>query len=317
MRSVPGVENASEVFIVPLSGPEWSGRIQVGGVAQDPLIYFNAVGEEYFRTTDTPVILGRSFDTRDGAGGQKVAVVSDTFARQIFGTREAVGRRFALEVPPGQTAPSYDVIGVVADTKYDDVREEPRPIAYLSMAQEEQAPGFFSVVVRTDLPSASVLPALTREVTAAAPGASVSYSRVTEYVEVLLRTDRLMTTLAGLFGVLALLISLVGLYGLTSFMVTRRRVEIGIRMALGAQPLTIVRMMLRESALLVALGAVAGLGLAVVASRYAARLLYGVTALDPASFGLALLTLASVALLASWIPARRAAEVPPTVALRE
>lgn len=317
VRRVPGVQNASEVFIVPLSGPEWNGRIKVDGVSQAPMVYFNAVGDEYFRTTGTPVVLGRAFEPRDRPEGPRVAIVTETFARQIFGTREALGCRFAMDVPPGQSAPAYEVVGVAADTKYDDVREEPRAIAYLSMSQEEQATPLVSIVIRTDLPLGSVAQALTHEVTAIAPGAGVSYDPVRGYIAALLRTDRLMTTLAGLFGVLALVIALVGLYGVTSYMVTRRQVEIGIRVALGAQPGTIIRMMLRESGALVTLGGVAGVALAALGTRYAAQLLYGVQPLDAVSFGAAIGALASVGLIASWLPARRASRVAPTIALRD
>ena len=317
VRNVPGVQNASEVFIVPLSGPEWNGRIQVDGVAQAPTVYFNAVGDEYFRTTGTSVMIGRSFGPGDRAEGPRVAIVSETFARQIFGTREALGRRFAMEVPPGQTAPAFEVVGVAADTKYDDVREEPRAIAYLSMSQEEQASPLVSLVVRTDLPLGSIAQALTHEVTAIAPGAAVSYDPVREYLAALLRTDRLMTTLAGLFGGLALVIAVVGLYGVMSYMVTRRRVEIGIRMALGAQPGRIIRMMLLESGVLVGLGGLTGIVLAGIGTRYAAQLLYGVDPLDAVSFGIAAAALASVGFIASWLPARRASLVAPTVVLRD
>ena len=317
IRSVPGVQNASEVFIVPLSGPEWNGRIQVDGIPKSPLVYYNAVGDEYFRTTGTPVLLGRSFGAGDRAEGPRVAIVSETFARQIFGTREAVGRRFAMEVPPGQSAPVFEVVGVAADTKYDDIREEPRPIAYLSMSQEEQAPPLVSIVIRSELPLPTLARSLTREVAATVPGASVSYDPVRQYIAALVRTDRLMTTLAGLFGVLALVIALVGLYGVMSYMVTRRQVEIGIRMALGAQPGTIIRMMLRESAMLVVIGGGAGMILAAVGTRYAGQLLYGVQPRDAVSFAVASAALAAVGLLASWLPARRASRVAPTIALRD
>ncbi len=191
------------------------------------------------------------------------------------------------------------------------------PIVYLAASQETPFPADFRIVIRADLPPASVTPALTRAILEVAPGAAVSYESVTSYIERLLVTDRLMAWLSGFFGLLAMLIASIGLYGVMSYIVTRRRVEIGVRMALGAEPRTVIRMMLAESGLLLAAGVAIGLGLAIAASRYASSLLYGVTPLDPTSFALAIGALGFVSLLAAWIPARRASRLAPTAALRE
>jgi ABC-type antimicrobial peptide transport system permease subunit len=145
----------------------------------------------------------------------------------------------------------------------------------------------------------------------------VSYDLVTSYVSDSVVTERLMASLSGFFGVLALLIASIGLYGVMSYMVTRRQVEIGIRMALGADPAAVVRMVLAESGVLLGVGVATGILLAVFASRWASSLLYGLEPWDPASFGLAVAALALVSLLAAWIPARRASRLTPTIALRE
>jgi ABC-type antimicrobial peptide transport system permease subunit len=192
------------------------------------------------------------------------------------------------------------------------------PIAYLAAAQELiPAPETLRVVVRTGVRSATVTPALTRAIMDAAPGAAVSYDAVGRYIDTLLLPQRLVAWLSGLFGVLALLIASIGLYGIISYLVTRRRIEIGVRMALGADAATVVRMILADSGVLLAIGLVIGVALAAVASQLAASLLYGVRALDPVSFALGAAVLGSVTLLASWLPARRASKVAPIVALRE
>jgi ABC-type antimicrobial peptide transport system permease subunit len=149
-----------------------------------------------------------------------------------------------------------------------------------------------------------------------APGATVRYDSVRTFVRDSLVTERLMATLSGFFGILAMLIATIGLYGVMSYMVSRRRVEIGIRMALGADPRSVVGMVLRESGLLLAAGVFVGVGLAALMSRWAASLLFGLKPYDPLSFLIAIVVLGAVSLLAAWIPARRASRLTPTNALR-
>jgi len=317
IRAVPGVTAAAEAVIVPLMGSSWNGRITIGGAAADGVVYFNGVGPDFFRVLDTPVVAGRAFEARDTVGAPLVAVINETFATRYFLGAAALGRRFALEVPPGDAQPSYEVAGIVRDSKYDDIREAPAAIAYLAMRQDPRVWPQIAIVFRAGVPAASVKPAITGAIEAAAPGATVSYDAIGDYVRALLRTDRVMTLLAGFFGVLALLIAVVGLYGVMSYVVARRRVEIGIRMALGAGQRRVVGMMLKESGALLASGAACGVVLAARAARYAARLLYGIDALDAPSFAAATALLGITGLVAAWIPARRASRVAPTVAIRD
>ena len=317
VRAVPGVRHVSEVFIVPLSGPEWNGRIAVDGVRQDGTAYFNAVGRDYFTALGIPVAAGRAFDERDVPGAPRTAVVSEAFARRYFPGGNPIGRRFQMEVPPGAPQPSFEIVGVAGDTKYDSVREGVLPVAYFAMAQEPSVPAVVPMVVETDLPAAAATRALTRTIADRVPGVSVGFDPLSQYVENMLRSDRLMAMLAAILGGLALAIALVGLYGIVAYTVTRRTVEIGIRLALGARPGGIVRMILAETGLLVLSGIAAGTVLAVAAAQSATQLLFGVAPLDPVSFGLATGTLAAAGLLAAWSPARRGSSVPPTVALRQ
>jgi putative ABC transport system permease protein len=167
------------------------------------------------------------------------------------------------------------------------------------------------------MPPASITPALTRAVREVAPNSTVAYDTVRTYMRDSLVTERLMATLAGCFGGLALLIATVGLYGVMSYMVSRRKVEIGIRMALGADPRKIVRMVIGESGLLLLCGVLFGAGLAVLSSRSAANLLFGLKPWDPTSLVSAVAVLTAVSLLAAWLPARRASRLTPTIALRD
>jgi ABC-type antimicrobial peptide transport system permease subunit len=191
------------------------------------------------------------------------------------------------------------------------------PIVYLAVSQETIPLPDYRIVVRADLLPAAITPALTRAITDVVPGAAVSYDVVTTYIERLLVTERLMAWLSGFFGVLAMLIASIGLYGVMSYLVTRRRVEIGVRMALGADPRTVIRMMFAECGVLLGIGIAIGVALATVALRYAAGLLYGLTPLDATSFALAISGLGVVSVFATWFPALRASRLAPTVALRE
>jgi ABC-type lipoprotein release transport system permease subunit len=265
---------------------------------------------------DTPLLAGRSFGPEDRLGTAQTAVINESFAKKYFAGGNPVGRTFQLVMGQGDPQPHYQVIGLVKDTKYTDLREEFTPIGYFAAAQETEVGPFLDLVVQSDLPLSAITPAITRTVREVAPGATVAYETLRNYVRDSLVTERLMATLSGFFGLLAMLIATIGLYGVMSYMVTRRKTEIGIRMALGADPRAVVRMVLGESGVLLATGVVCGVGLAIGASRWAASLLYGLRPYDPASIALAVGALGLVSLLAAWIPARRASRVEPTIALR-
>jgi putative ABC transport system permease protein len=332
LHLVPGVRHAAETLIAPLSGGDWNGQIVKGGAVQDGDVHFNAVGGNYFRVMDMPLFAGRTFDGRDRPNGPRVAIVNETFARRYFPSRDPIGQMFQMDVPR-TPKPTYQIVGLVRDAKFLQVREERTaaesrfsatetsamylPIAYLAVSQETIPVPDYRIVVGADLPPAAITPALTRAITDAVPGAAVSYDAVTNYIDRLLVTERLLAWLSGFFGVLAMLIASIGLYGVMSYTVTRRRVEIGVRMALGAEPRTVIKMMLAESGLLLIVGVVIGVALAAIALRYAEGLLYGLTPLDATSFALAISALGFVSVFATWFPALRASRLAPTVALRE
>jgi len=317
VRAVPGVRVASRTMVSPIAGLEWNGRVIVDGTLSQSLSYFNEVDGDYFRVMGIPLLAGRTFDSRDRPGTPKVAVVTETFARRHFPRGSAIGRTFQMEGPPEAVAPRYQVIGIARDVKYLDLREDWKPVAFVAAAQGEQFMLGVDFLLRADVPLASLTPSLTRAVTRLAPSAVVSYQTVARNIRDSLLTDRLMATLAGVFGLLALLIASVGLYGLMSYSVTRRKAEIGIRMVLGAEPRGVVRMVLGESGLLLGVGLIVGAVLAALATRWASGLLFGLAPWDPVSFSLAAATLAAVSLAAAWIPAWRASRLDPVMALRE
>jgi putative ABC transport system permease protein len=317
VRRLPGVSAAAEAFIPPMSGSSWNQPIVIGGAVQKGTVHFNQVSGEYFALMGMPVIAGRTFESGDRLGAPKAAIVNHAFVQRYFPGTAPLGRTFQFEPSGAGPQPDFHVVGVVKNTKYVDLREEFMPIVYLAASQDAEPGPALSLVVRSDLPPGSLTPSVTRAITAAAPGASVTYYTVSGSIRESLRTERLMASLSGFFGGLAMIIAVVGLYGVMSYLVTRRRGEIGIRMALGADPRAVVRMVLTESGVLVAVGIVAGGILAIVLSRWAQALLYALKPWDPPSFALAAATLALVSLAAAWVPARRASRVSPATALRE
>lgn len=317
VRAVAGVAHAAEAFIVPMSGSGWNQNVVIDGQQKEGIVNFNRIGGDYFRAMETPLLAGRTFGPEDRLGTAETAIVNESFAKKYLGGANPIGRTFQLDVSRGEPQPHFQIVGLVKDTKYTDLREELTPIGYFPAAQETEVGPFLDLVVRSDMPLSSITPSITRAVREVAPGATVAYETIRMYVRDSLVTERLMATLSGFFGVLAMLIATIGLYGVMSYMVSRRRVEIGIRMALGADARNVVRMVLRESAVLLTLGVVCGVGLAILMSRWAASLLYGLASYDPASFALAVGALGLVSLLAAWIPARRASRLAPTIALRD
>ncbi len=243
-------------------------------------------------------------------------IVNESFAKKYLGGGSPIGRTFQLVGSAGDPQPHFQVVGLVRDTKYNDFREEFGPIGYFPTAQETDVGPFLDLVVRSGMTLSSLTPTLTSTIREVAPGATVSYETMTTYVRDSLVTERLMASLSGFLGLLAMLIATIGLYGVMSYMVSRRQVEIGIRMALGADPRNVVRMVLGESGVLLLAGVVIGVGLAIAASRWAVSLLYGLAPWDPASILIGVAALGIVSLLAAWIPARRASRLAPTIALR-
>jgi predicted permease len=316
LDAVPGVTGAAAAEIVPVSGSGWNQTVFIDGQRQEGHPNANRVSAGFFDALDIAFIEGRNFDRRDHAGSPAVAIVNKAFAAKYFPGASPIGRTFKMEMGPGEPDPSYQIVGVVGDTKYSDLRSPLGPIMYFPDTQETAPQPFLSVLLRTRGDPDALRPLVTRTISEAHPGVSISLESLRTQVDRSLLRERLVAALAAGFAVLAVILAAAGLYGVMSYGVARRRHEIGIRVALGASRTGIVAMVVREVAVLVAIGLAIGLVLAVLAARTASTLLYGVepTAAGPlAAAGAALVIIAA---LASLAPAHRAARLSPTTALR-
>jgi putative ABC transport system permease protein len=315
---LPGVSSAADAFIVPVSGSGWNNTIVIGGVRQLPdNVNFNSVGADYFKAMGTPMLAGRTFNAHDTPASDKVAIVTESFARTYFPNRNPIGQVFQIEEGPGQPRPFSHIVGVVKDAKYTDLREEFTPLVFYASSQEDKPAPFMSVVLRATVPLSTISAEVAAAIAQFSPSIVMEFATMERQVRDSLLRERLMATLSGFFGGLAALLATIGLYGVMSYMVARRKNEIGIRLALGAGRTDVVKMVMREAAVLLAAGVALGLVMAVVAARTATTLLFGLQPGDPATLAMAAGGLGLVAMLASYLPALRASRLEPTEALRE
>ena len=320
VRVVPGVAAAAANLIVPVSANGWNDRIVLDGVVQQQVSNFNQVSTGYLQTMGIPLLAGRDFDAHDGPDSPSVALVSEAFVKKYFGSRNPLGRTFTIETGPGERAPMFHVVGVIGDTKYSDLREDFKPLALVPTDQPWRpaiAAEGATLMIRSGMPLISLVPAVKRAIADVSPSMLVDFQTLPSQIDKGLVRERLMAVLSGFFGALAALLATIGLYGVMSYTVARRRSEIGIRLALGAEGTDVVRMVLREAMLLLVAGVVTGGVLAVVAARAARTLLFQLQPADPTTLAAAVAVLAAVGLCASAVPAFRASRLEPTVALRE
>ena len=316
LRAVPGVTHTATAAIVPLSGNGWNEVLIVDGQVMDTYPNANRVSPSFFETVGMSFVRGRNFDARDRAGAPPVAIVNEAFAATYL-PGDAIGRRFRVRVGPGQPDIQWEVVGIVSNTKYRELREEPGPIMYFADTQEPEPGPFVSVLVRSDGDMNSLRAPITQTIARAHPSIALSFSSLRDEIRNSLLRERLMAALSGGFAVLAVVLAAVGVYGLLAYGVTRRRGEIGIRLALGATRSGIVRLIVSEVTWLLAIGLGVGLGLTIWAARASAALLYGLEPTDPRMLAAGALGLALVAAAASAVPALRAARLDPADALRE
>ena len=317
LNALPGVDSAAEVSIVPVSGSSWNNRIVLDGVTRKELVNFNSVGSRYFRTMGTPMLAGRDFDARDTTASRKVAIVTEEFTRKFFGGQNPIGRTLQVEESAGVERPVYEIVGLVKDGKYRDMREEFTPITFLAASQDAKPDPFLQVVLRSSLPLTSLTSAVTNAVATARPSTILQFEVMNTMIRDSLLRERMMAMLSGFFGLLAGVLATIGLYGVMSYMVERRRNEIGIRIALGADRHAVIAMVMREATTLLVAGLVVGALATIGAGRWVSTLLFGLKPGDPVTLAGAAGALTVVAVLASYVPAWRASRLEPTVALRE
>jgi macrolide transport system ATP-binding/permease protein len=327
VAAVPGVRNASLAQYAPFSGNNWNTTIVVQGYTappgHDPVGRFLAVGPNFTSAMGMPLLLGRGIGEQDSNAAARVAVINEKFMNDYFGGRNPIGLHFAFDDKPDQM---FEVVGVVRDAKFLEAREAVSPTFFLSLYQalnRADAQRLSSViyahevVVRAEGNPQVVGEQVRNAIRSVAPEMPVKpAATMREQVDRTLVQDLLMTRLSSSFGVVALLLACVGLYGLMTYLVTRRTREIGIRMALGAREGHVLSMVLSEGMQLACIGVLAGLPLSFVATRLIQSQLFGTAPHDPLIALGVVVVLFSVAALAAYLPARRAMNVDPLIALR-
>jgi putative ABC transport system permease protein len=328
VRTLPGVAAAALSPITPVSGNSFTPRIEVsGGMAlpdSERVTFGNLISPGWFRTFGTPLIAGRDIIDRDRKGTPPVAVVNQEFARKFLAGASPLGHTITLALNGPTADPPIEIVGVAADAVYRSLRDPVPPTMYLPLAQHDGDQAFLVPLASASLSVQSTLgpPGLLTKSIAAAigvvnPELTLTFRPLADQVDASLTQERLVAMLSGFFGALALLLAGLGLYGVTAYAVSRRRTEIGIRMALGAEPAAVVRLVLSRVVILVGIGAVIGSGLSLWASKFVASLLYGLAPRDPMTLIVAVATLAAVGVAAGWLPARRASRIDPAAVLRE
>ena len=317
IRASPGVKAAGTAAVAVLSGDEWDSSMKVEGHTakdgEDMQAFMNSVMPGYFEAMGVPLTDGRMFDRRDIHKDSKVAIVNQKFARHYFGEKSAVGRHLGQGNGP-KTKLDVEIVGVVEDSLYEGPREGVHRQVFIPSWGNNGA----AFYVRAQRDSRALFADLRREVKRLDSAMPIfEMKTLGAQLDETLLTERLIALLSAGFGLLATLLAAIGLYGVMAFVVARRTKELGLRMALGAQPGSVVWLVMREVLLLVGIGLAIGLPAALALGRLVSTQLYGVKANDPSMAVIAILTLATVAAAAGFIPARRAARLDPIIALRQ
>jgi predicted permease len=338
LSALPGVKSAALAASPPISGGNWSANIIVPGYTPAPKestnSKLNRVSGKYFETAGIAIVAGRAINDGDTLNRQKVAVINQTIAKHFFPKNDAIGRSFKIDID--DVKGPWQIVGIARDTKAGDPRNtDPMRMTYIPLAQiepfnpidphapagtapeENEDRGVNLILLRTTGDPANTIADLRAVVTSIDPNLPLTkITTIRDQVDDFISHDQLVSTLTTLFAVLALLLAAIGLYGVMNYNVVRRTNEIGIRIALGAQRPAVLWMILSESFLLLAIGVALGLPLTLGITRYIKDQLFGLSALDPLTFGVALVVVSSMTLFAAWLPARKASRVDPMVALR-
>ena len=345
LSAIPGVRSAALAATPPISGGAWSSNISLSGYTPGPkenmVSILNRVSGQYFETAGISIVAGRGITPADTANSLKVSVVSQTIARKYYPKGDAIGRQLTIGID--SVKGPWQIVGIARDTKSGDPRvTDPVRMTYIPLSQIEtflpvnaaaaSANGEASkpaareenedcyahtILIRTSSDPAKTIADLRAAVAGVDPNLPLlQVTTIHDQVSNLISHDELISTLTSLFSLLALLLAAIGLYGVMSYNVARRTNEIGIRLALGAQGANVLKMIMRESLVLLAIGTGLGLPLAMMATRLIRQQLFAMDAIDPISFSAALLVVSLMTVIAGWLPARRAAKVDPVSALR-
>jgi putative ABC transport system permease protein len=319
---VPGVVSAAGSVVTPVSGSTWQYQVEVPERPDLPkenrAVHVNIMQPNWFHTYQTAIIAGRDFSEADRRGATPVAILNETAVKRLFGDQNPLGRILREPGRGNQPEINFEIIGVARDAVYRSLRDAPPPTMYRALAQQPEPPSFVSMSVRSSQGSPL---ALTRAVADAIKqvdaNASLTFRALDEQVNGALIQERLLAMLSGFFAVLALLLAGLGLYGVTAYAVNRRRIEMGIRMALGSTPTGVITLVLKRVALLVAFGVAIGGAASYWAAKWVTSLAWGVDPRGAGTLVAAVAVLATVGAIAGWLPARRASQIDPGHVLRE
>jgi predicted permease len=341
LSAIPGVRSAALSATPPISGGSWSSNISLSGYTpgpkEDMVSILNRVSGQYFETAGISIVAGRAISAADTANSLKVAVVSQTLAKKYFPKGDAIGRQLTIGVD--SVKGPWQIVGIARDTKSGNPRDnDPVRMTYIPISQidtylpvasangnaakpatrEENEDCYaHTILLRTSNDPARTIADLRAAVAEVDPNLPLlRVNTIHDQVSNLISHDELISTLTSLFSLLALLLAAIGLYGVMSYNVARRSNEIGVRLALGAQSTNVLRMILRESLVLLAVGTCLGVPLAIMATKVIKEQLFAMDAIDPISFAAALAVVSVMTVIAGWLPARRAANVNPVTALR-
>ncbi|HET9210547.1 MAG TPA: ABC transporter permease [Thermoanaerobaculia bacterium] len=318
VRRLPGVQAANLCYNPPLAGIFRTVEVAPHERPKAPIeIGYNIVAPGYFETLGIPIVQGRALDLHDRRGSAPVVVVNRALARKLWGEENPVGRAVTLTEPPqfGDAGPTFEVVGVAGDVRIDSLIKPPSPMMYFAF--EQRFHPRMTLTVRSSLPPAVLAPALREAVSAAHPDVSVvDLLPLDEQIQRSLIEPRMYAEIAGIFGLLGLLVAVLGLFSLLSYTVSQRTREIGIRMAVGAGEREVLRLVLGQGMALVAAGLALGIASSLALTRLMSSLLFGVGATDPFTFISVPVVLLMVTLLASWLPAQKAARLDPVRALK-
>jgi macrolide transport system ATP-binding/permease protein len=329
LNSMPGVVSASLASYTPESNTNFSSSFSIQGYTPGPgkqlVIDWVAVGPRFFQTLGIPLLLGRAIGPRDTPASPPVAVVNETFVKTYLPNQNPIGRLFSFQTP--FQAPGFEIVGIVGDSKYYDLRNLPKPMAFFSVWQPQPMEGpngwqpefafAGDLLIRTSHGTSDIASAVRRVLNDIGSKLPVLEVTTLEHqIDRSLEQQKLMTSLCSVFGVLALVLAAIGIYGTLAYSVTRRTSEIGIRMAIGAQRSDVLWLILRDSIILIGAGLAFGFPIALIATRWLKSFLFGVPPADPLAIGSAVLLIAALALLAGYLPARRATKIEPVSALR-
>lgn len=319
LSSVSGVVSVSYTAIPPMSGGTWDNLIgpdREAAAASGKGSYFNEVGPGYFAAMGTRLIAGREFNERDTRVSPKVAIVNEEFAKRHFGGANPVGRTFHMAAQAGKPEPLFQVVGLTANAKYLELRENFQPVAFFPIEQSASPDATPRFMLRFVGPSGPLINKARAAVASLNPSIGIELRSFSTQLEQSLLREKLMATMSAGFGVLAALLATLGLYGVISYMAARRRHEFGVRIALGADRKHVIFLVLRETSLLLGIGLVAGLALSLWAGKAASTLLFGLQSSDLISLVGAGALLTTIGAIASYLPARRAAALNPIETLR-